>query len=481
MKSLGLARRVAALGATTAVLATMVTGLMAGSAQAATSVTAGKATQSAAAPKPKVSVSTPTAKERNYEGSCPTRVDFSAQVKLKLTGGKTVLAYRWLHGDGSASKVKTLKLSGKGTKSVTVRQSLTFNGDVKGAEVLQVLSPRKVTSKKGYFSVDCADERVAAPRANNAYARAWVNPDVYVGTCTPGDKIYFTGLIKVDDPRWVKYRWILNGRAVDGGAVKVWNTRKVGFGFSPRESHHGWAVLELLGRDAHDSNRVHYKVVCKDEAPATKVSVSGLTTAADHGSCPTGKVSAHATVSSTGAGKVTYTFAIDGKSHSGSVEFAAAGSKTVEMPAVVLSDPTKAGRMTVSVVGPHNSDSIAQDYAAPCKTNDPIALSVDLTVSQNECKTGQNPSGKAVGTVTLKGKVEKAVVVNVSLGGTTTALTFTAEGTQSIPAQDISAASGSLTLTASAGAVSASDKEDWSFTCKPTEVPKPDDTKTQDS
>ncbi|WP_327089350.1 hypothetical protein OIE66_01630 [Nonomuraea sp. NBC_01738] len=365
MKSSVLARKVAAFGASTAVLAAMVSGLMANPAAAATQsstgAAAGKTAASASKSKPKVSVTAPKVSIGDYQGSCPVKVDFSAKIKVSVKG-KTELAYRWLHGDGSKGKVRVIKL--KGSKSVTVKQSVTFKGNVKGWEAVQVLGPRKVTSKKGYFSVTCGSDDVRTDKDPQVWAKAWANPDTYVGSCTPGDKIDFTGLIKVSQPTWVRYRWILNGDVVDGGRLKVWDTRKVGFGFSPRYSHRGWAQLEILGPWGNDSNRAHYKVWCKDEAPATQVSVSDLVPGADHNSC---KVSAVAKISATGKGRVSWSFLVDGKvAGSGDTYFHEAGAKLVNLDAQAVADATKGGTVTISVTGPSNSASTSQTYVAPC-------------------------------------------------------------------------------------------------------------------
>ncbi|NUT42036.1 MAG: hypothetical protein HOV86_18845 [Thermoactinospora sp.] len=344
MKSLGLARRMAALGASTAVLATMVAGLMAGSAQAATSATAGSATSSAAA-KPKVSVATPVVSEKHYWGGCPTTVKFSAKIKVKLTGGKTTLAYRWLHGDGSKSKVSTIGLKGSGTKYVTVKQSLTFDENVKGWEALQVLGPRKVTSKKVYFQVECTNGMPTHPTSPSAWAKAWASPDHYVGSCNVGAKINFSGVIKVDDPRWVRYRWILNGDVVDRGAVKVYDARRVGFSFTPRESHRGWAVLQLLGKNAADSNRVHYKVWCKDEAPAT-VSVSEINVKVNEAVCPaTPSADFSATLYASRKTLVHFKWTVGDK--------VVTGSEWVDGPKTIVGPSrTTTGGATLEVTGP---------------------------------------------------------------------------------------------------------------------------------
>ncbi|MEW9554214.1 hypothetical protein [Nonomuraea sp. NPDC050783] len=364
MKFSGLAvRRAAAFGASAAALAALTAGMVATPAQASTAGKGGV----------KVSATAPQAKPGKYEGDCPVKVDFSARIKVSVKG-KTELAYRWLHGDGSKGKVSVIRLKGHGTKTVTVRQSVTFKEDVKGWEAVQVLGPKKYVSKKGYFSVSC-EQAAEEPKVDihlpgdrpSVSASAWANPDSYVGVCTPGDKIRFTGLIKTDRPTWVKYRWVLNGDAVDYGKVRVRHATRVGFGLSPRDSQRGWAQLQVLGPDRAYSNRASYKVWCKDPAPApspeTKVSAYGLVTATNHDGC---KVGAHATVATTGPGKVTWTWRVNG-SYAGSGEafFRGSDSRTVQLPESALSgEATKGGTVTLVVSGRHNTDSVSQSYAA---------------------------------------------------------------------------------------------------------------------
>jgi hypothetical protein len=365
MMSIGLARKAAAFGASAAVLAALAAGLVASPAQAATATTAKTAT-TATAKGAKVYVSTPKASTGDYEGSCPVKVNFSAKIKVAVKG-KTELAYRWLHGDGSKGKVQVVKLKGKGTKSVTVKQSVTFKEDVKGWEAVQVLGPKKVTSKKGYFSVSCGKQQEDV-RTNwdlSVSARAWASPSSYVGPCTPGDKIDFVGVIQTSRPTWVRYRWVLNGDVVDYGRVKVRDARKVGFGFSPRHSDRGWAQLEILGPDSGSSNRAYYKVWCKDtapEAPAVKLSaVASATTSLD---C---KVTASGTVSSTGAAKVRWTWQLNGTPvESGEADFGRhGGSKTVGYVSSVLTgEAAKGGNITLVVTGAGDTASARATYAA---------------------------------------------------------------------------------------------------------------------
>ncbi|WP_157548955.1 hypothetical protein [Nonomuraea candida] len=373
--SVGLARKAAAFGASAAVLAALSAGLVSSPAQAATSA---KAASGA-----KVSVTTPKASPGDYEGSCPTKVNFSAQIKVPVKG-KTELAYRWLHGDGSKSKVNVVKLSGKGTKTVTVKQSITFKDDVKGWEAIQVLGPKKVTSKKGYFSVSCEKpqelKEVRTHLDKTVTARAWASPSTYVGRCdTRWDKIDFVGLIKVNHPTWVRYRWVLNGDVVDYGKIKVHDARKVGFGISPRHSQRGWAQLQILGRDGSSSNRAYYKVWCKDDRPDrpkppvhhdhdTKVSASASVKTSDN--CST--VSASGQITSTGAGRVSYTWTLNGTNvGSGHTYFDRKGGTHFisGFSSALAGEGAKRGVVKLTVTGPDNSDTAVDFYS--CKAPAP--------------------------------------------------------------------------------------------------------------
>ncbi|MFB9621880.1 hypothetical protein [Nonomuraea helvata] len=356
MKSVGLARRVAALGASAAVLAAMAAGLVASPAQAATKA------------KPKVSVATPYASDRNYEGSCPVTVNFAARIKVTVKG-KTKVAYRWLHGDGSKGKIKSITLKGKGTKSVTVRQSVTFDEDVQGWEAVQVLGPRKVTSGKGYFSVSCQEPKEVRSHLDpKVSARAWASPDSYTGPCTYGDKIGFVGLIHSDSPAWVRYRWILNGDVVDYGKVRVYDSRRVYLGISPRHSQRGWAQLEVLSPEGTSSNRAYYRVWCQDEAPDARVSASASVSTTS--ACT---LNALGTITSTGRARVSWTWSLNGKAVSSGTEYFGwdGGTKSVDSFSKTLSgDDAKGGTVTLSITGPDNSATITKSYA-PCSTPTP--------------------------------------------------------------------------------------------------------------
>ncbi|MER5620490.1 hypothetical protein [Streptosporangium sp. NPDC002544] len=124
---------------------------LAGSLLAVLLMTQAAPAAAAAAPaKPKVAVAV-KAGPAKHTGKCPVTVGFTAKIKVSAP---TVVAYRWLRGDGSKSAVKTVKVNG--TK--ILKDRATFRGNLKGWQALEVLSPRKVVSKKATFAISCAPQ-----------------------------------------------------------------------------------------------------------------------------------------------------------------------------------------------------------------------------------------------------------------------------------------------------------------------------------
>lgn len=261
MKS-GLARKLAAAGAGAAMLATMTVGMLASPAAAASgSSQAGTAVSAVGKPKPKVWVGTPKASPAKYAGECPVKVTFSSKITVKAGKGKTTVSYRWLRGDGSKGKVQSFSFRGKGVKTFTVKEKATFKGDLKGWQAIQLLSPRRATSAKGYFSVSCDSDgghEVIRP-AVKVGARIWVDEDNCRAT--------LVGRITAPNTRWVRYQWVVNGRVIDRDAVRVDGSRKVFQVLKPRDDFRGWAALEILSPVETSSNRAHFKIWCKDTRP----------------------------------------------------------------------------------------------------------------------------------------------------------------------------------------------------------------------
>ncbi|MGC5016631.1 hypothetical protein ACLQ2R_38195 [Streptosporangium sp. DT93] len=256
-----------------AMLATMATGLLfTPAASASAGQTATAATSAVAKPKPRPAVwaGTPKASPSKHNGKCPVKVTFSSQIKVKAVKSKTTVAYRWLRGDGSKSKVKSFTFRGKGVKHFTVKESATFKGDVKGWQAIQLVAPRGATSAKGRFAVSCGggedDYEVVKPPRPRVDARIWVDE----GDC----KATLVGRISASGTRWVRYQWVVNGHVVDRDAVRVDGSRRVFHVISPRDDFRGWASLEIVGPVDASSGREYFKIRCEDEAPKVSASVS---------------------------------------------------------------------------------------------------------------------------------------------------------------------------------------------------------------
>lgn len=379
MKSTGLARRVAAAGAGVAMVATMAVGLAAAPAAAAS---AGASTASKGAGKA-VLATTPVASPRNFKGECPVTVTFSSKIKVKVEG-KTTVAYRWLHGDGSKSKVKTLTLRGKGTKSVTVKEKATFKKDVKGWQALQVLKPRKTTTKKRHFSVDCGKSDALVDRSSKSkskYAKAYVDVPNFDGICKPYSQVTAKGVIRVGKPTWVKYRWIHNGKVVDHGKTKVWRAKKVSYSFAPRHSHKGWVALDIVSPRYGGHDRDFYTVDCA-KPPVKKpvdhpkpakawASVSGA--GSYEGTCPVDRTFT-GTVSVNRASVVKYRWA--GHGYRGPVEtlvFGKFGPKSKTVSHTVKFTDSGVAKRWIEVLGPNHSVSNVGVAKAQCAKPAPAA------------------------------------------------------------------------------------------------------------
>lgn len=289
----GLARRLAAVGAGAAMLATMATGLLATPAAAASGST--QTAASASTTRPAVWANTPSASVTKYKGACPVKVTFSTSVKVKTVASKTKVTYRWLRGDGSKSSVKSFTLKGKGTKSVTVKETGTFKRDTKGWQAVQVLSPRAATSGKKYFSVSCGNDWTVLNPPHKSSAQVWVDE----GNC----QATLIGRITTSGPRWVRYQWVVNGRVVDSDAVRVNGSRKVSHVIRTHDDFRGWAVLKIVGGPS--SNRDYFKIDCRDWNPSPRVSVSISAPSTYYGSCPVARTFT-GTISASHRGDVKY-------------------------------------------------------------------------------------------------------------------------------------------------------------------------------
>jgi hypothetical protein len=282
------------------------------------------------------------------------------------------VAYRWLHGDGSKSNIKTFKVRGKGTKVFTVREKATFRSDVEGWQALQVLAPRKVTTKRTYFSVTC--ERPETPEPQSVRAWVKVEPERYEGACTAWDpKIGLTGYIKVARPDWVRYRWIINGEIVDYGKTKIYDSEKVFYAFKPGKSVKGWAALEILSPKYAHSNKAYFNVECKE---AAKASIESLNVSTDSTRCPdAAKVSGAATIAATGATRVKFSWVLNGQVvNNDYLDFSSAGTRNITLNQDLRGDLTKGGALKLVIDTP-NGVAAERSFAAPCAVTAPPAAS----------------------------------------------------------------------------------------------------------
>lgn len=295
-------RRIARLAVGAAVLTAVASGLL------ATRAAAGPASSTST-----VSVSTPSASKQRHTGKCPTTITFSSKVTLKVSG-KTTLSYRWLHGDGSKSTVKTQTVRGNGTKTVTVTDQTTFSKDTNTWRALQVLSPREVTSGKAQISVSCHDPKPKASKptdgkpqgpsnskgkgkdvghdhnkghGNNSkdhengkgdkgkddknkkkpVVEATVSVPDHTGPCSPSARVTATGVIEVRHPTWVAYGWLHNGKLVDAGIVKVDSTKTLTYAFTPKKNQTGSVSLVVAAPYDADTAKDTYVVTCEEQPP----------------------------------------------------------------------------------------------------------------------------------------------------------------------------------------------------------------------
>lgn len=429
----GLARKLAAVGASTAMLATMAAGLLATPAAAASGSTtqAGKvASSSSATPRPAVSVSKTKASPSSSD-ECPTRVTFSSRIKVKAYGGKTTVAYRWLRGNGSKSAVKTFVVKGKGVKYVTAKESSTFKGgDTKGWQALQVLAPRKVTSAKGYFKVSCGDDEWDGDKevvnTGTVGAQAWVDERNCEAT--------LIGRITTSGTRWVRYQWVVNGRVVDRDAVRVYGSRKVYHVIRPHESLRGWAALQILSPGDASSNRAYFKIWCRDSSP--KVSASVDAPSNYEGDCPVTRTFTGTISASHGRGEVKYRWIRDGVAGGWqSVYFDGRGyghqSRSVSDSWSASASGTS--RRSIEIYGGPTSGTV--EGKVTCKAAPPASKAwIQAGTSVKQVEAGC-PAGSVTGTGSVYATGPIKVTVTWSLNGSVVkseVLEFTSEGTQSV-------------------------------------------------
>ena len=398
----GVVRRLAAAGAGVAMLATTAVGLTALPAAA-------KATKG-------VYATVPVATPKNHKGECPVDVTFTSKIKVKVKG-KTTVSYRWLHGDGSKSKVKKVTLRGNGVKYLTVKEKVTFKDDVTGWQALQVLAPVKTTTKKGHFSVSCQasnPDAIVFKRPN--WAKASVDVEDYRGVCKPYTKVTAEGVIRVGEPTWVKYRWIHNGKVVDSGKTKVYGAKKVYYSFHPRHSHNGWVKLDIVSPRRNVDARDSYTVTCVkpiDRPRPAKAWASVSGPGAYKGVCPVGRVF-KGTVSVNRGTVVKYRWA--GPGYTGPVEtlyFGKHGPKSKVVAHTVKFTDSGVARRWIEVLSPNGSVSnvgaARVECAKPTPPTPPAKVTgVSVTAAPAACEAGKAPAVNVTGTISVNGKTTVA-------------------------------------------------------------------------
>lgn len=254
-----------------------------------------------------------------YDGSCPASTEFTATVSVK---GVTRFTYRWLRSDGTRGAVRTARAGA----AVKLRERRTFDATTTGWQAVQVLSPRRATSRRAHFAVTCGGAALDATRSDSAAppatATAKVSGDSHAGACPA--TLTFTGTVRVSRvPAAVAYRWVDS----DGGALAtehLWfaggtkshgsAARRVTSSRTFLASQTGTRWIEILGpggRVLSSSDKAAYRVACAATPQPPQVVVK----AADPWVSPTGyqgtctrplEFTFHANVSATKPVKVSY-------------------------------------------------------------------------------------------------------------------------------------------------------------------------------
>ncbi|MEV4161964.1 hypothetical protein [Nonomuraea dietziae] len=369
-----------------------------------------------AAAVPTVQIAAVKASPARSGGPCPASTVFSATVTVK---GAARLTYRWIRSDGSRSVVKTVRAGAR----TTLRERRSFSGSARGWQAVQVLSPKKLVSRRAHYSVSCE----AGPRdvslseapgqAPAPTASAEVTGDGYAGRCpTGGGTLRFTGTIRVSRvPAAVSYRWVDS----DGGALgteRLWftgaSTRAVGSSRTFLSSQSGTRWIEILGPDGrvlNTSNRAPYRVACAADPvpPPVVASVTNpwVTPAGYQGSCTRAlQFTFHATLAVSQPAKVTYRWVrSDGTTVPGEIEIKGADltrDLTLTWP---VADParTNGGSAWVEVTSPGHARTQPVKFAITCVD---IDFSETKVVSPAQPYTGACPvTVRTTATITVTG------------------------------------------------------------------------------
>ncbi|MGV9304177.1 hypothetical protein ACWDLG_12460 [Nonomuraea sp. NPDC003727] len=348
---------------------------------------------------------------------CPVSTVFSAAVTVK---GTDRLTYRWIRSDGSKSAVKTVRAGAK----VTLRERRSFTGSTRGWQAVQVLSPKKLISKRAYYTVSCGaglrDVGVSgrpgqAPPAPTASAEA--TGDDYAGKCPAGGgTLRFTGRLTVSRvPAAVSYRWVDS----DGGALgteRLWfsdaSTRTVTSSRTFLTSQSGTRWIEILGPDGRvlsTSNRAPYRVACATDPTPPPVVVKAanpwVSPAGYQGSCTRPlQFTFHATLAVSKPAKVTYRWVrSDGTTVPGEIEIKGTDLTRDLTLAWPVADPsrTSGGSAWVEVTSPALARTEPVKFTIACVD---ISFSETKVASPAQPYTGACPvTVRTTATITVTG------------------------------------------------------------------------------
>jgi len=409
-------------------------------------------------------------------GACPAKVTFTSQIKVRVKG-KTRVAYQWLHGDGSKSKVKVVTLRGHGTKTITVKEEATFGKSVKGWQALRVLAPFKATTKKGAFTVSCA------PKGKPAIAKASVDVDDYYGSCAPYRKVTAEGVIRVTRPTLVRYRWIHNGKVVDHGATKVWGSKKVSYSFRPTHSHKGWVALDIVHPRSSKDDRDFYRVKCAPRPKPAKASASVSAPGFYKGACPVARTFT-GTLNATRPTAVKYRWAGDG--YRGPVQTAFVDRHGKSVSHTVRFGDSGTAKRWIEVLGPNHAVSNVAVAKVVCGKPSPKphpkphpkppvtdgkaeVLGVSVSPDNSTCTGTTGPKVNVTGRISVSGAAKVAYRWTAGGASQSGVLTVHNAGTYTVsftiaPDAHGSATSGTVTLEV-VSPNSSSASQSYSFSC----------------
>lgn len=142
----------------------------------------------------KVTGVTASVNPASFNGVCPRKFNFSATVTVN---GPVTVTYKWERSDGAIAPTRSITFVGAGSQTVTETWTLSPSS-YNGWQRLHVLTPNDTTSNQATFTLTCIPFAVTGVAAS-------VDPKSYTGLCPK--TFHFTGVITVNGPGTVKYRW----------------------------------------------------------------------------------------------------------------------------------------------------------------------------------------------------------------------------------------------------------------------------------